>query len=111
IAAAAYVVFIVGTKKRKKIPSSLNPSILPASIKSFGNILVFCRNKKIKNAVVIVGKIEAANVSIPIADTVCAKLPNNRYNEIIIDANGIIIDTKRILNTQSFPRLRYISNP
>lgn len=38
-------------KTRKKIPASLSPSILAASINSFGKLCVFCRKKKIRNAV------------------------------------------------------------
>ena len=106
IAAAAYVVFIVGTYTRKNSPSSDKPSIRPASSSSFGNIFVLWRKKKIRNAVVIAGSTTAVSVSMPISGIRLVIFPNIRYNGTIIAANGIIIDSSKTLNTISFALLR-----
>lgn len=59
IPAAEYADFITGMYIEKKILTSPNPSILAASMISFGNIFEFCLKKKIKNAVDIPGNMIA----------------------------------------------------
>jgi len=87
------------------MPISLNPSIRPASIRSLGNIFVFCRKKKIKKAVVALGRITAAKVSIPKGGKIWEIAPNILYKGTIREAKGIIKDSNRILKTISLPLL------
>ena len=97
VIAAAYVERIVGKNMRKKMESSLNPSILAASMISCGKDLEACRNIIIINGVEMDGSINAAMVfTMP-------NVENIRNMGIITAAKGIIIAVSKTVNTASLP--------
>ncbi len=90
---------------RKKMPSSLSPSILAASRISCGNDRDACRNSSTRNGVAIAGRITAAVVLIIL------KFANIWNNGIMVAANGIMIASSRKPIRRSLPGEWKTSNP